>query len=135
MFPSAPPGKSQQAARRHGRGDGPGKMKSRGWNAELGWWEDGGSVFKSTGVGEKKEKKMKGIQASQWTGGKPQRKQLQDEPTGIRSWEACSLNLQAHRCAQRMKKERSRKTGLHLYFECLSLINATSNRYVHWLIS
>lgn len=65
------PGKSQQAARRHGGGDTPGTMRSQGWNVEFGSGEDGGSVFKSTGVGGGGE-----AWASQWTGGKPQRKQL-----------------------------------------------------------
>lgn len=50
------PGKSQQAAWRHGRGDTPGTMKSQGWNVQFGWWEDGGSVFKSTRVGGRKWK-------------------------------------------------------------------------------
>lgn len=44
-------GRSQQAARQHGGRDTPGTMKSQGWNVEFGWWEDGGSVFKNTGVG------------------------------------------------------------------------------------
>lgn len=79
--PVCSPCKSQQAAWPHGRGDTPGTMRSRGWNVQFGWWEDGGPVFKSTRAGKKM--KMKRAWASQWTKGKPQRKQLQDLPTGI----------------------------------------------------
>lgn len=50
--PVCSPVQSQRAACRHGRGDTPGTMRSRGWNVEFGRWEDGGSVFKSTGAGE-----------------------------------------------------------------------------------
>lgn len=83
----------------------------------------------------KKKMKMKGIQASQWTGGKPQRKQLQDAPTGSRSWEACSLNLQPTPVCRGWKRSiLVSKLGLPLYFKCLSIINATSNQYIPWLV-
>lgn len=79
--------------------------------------------------------KMKGAGASQWMGGKPQRKQLQDQPTGVHS--SGRLEHQPSlpsQCTETKREGPFYKISLHFYFRCISLIKATSSQCRPWLI-
>lgn len=52
MFPSVPPARVSRQPDGMAGEIQPGTMKSWGWNVAFGWWEDGGSVFKSRRAGK-----------------------------------------------------------------------------------
>lgn len=100
--PVCSPCKSQQAAWRHGRGDTPGTMKSWGWNVAFGWWEDGGSVFKSRRAGKEWKWKEHGL-PSGWEANHKENS-FKTSPQAFTPQAGWSINLRFLCCAQRLKR-------------------------------
>lgn len=130
MFPSAPPARvSRQPAGMAG------ELCRVPWDHEAGMWRLGGwrmGVLCSKALELEKNENERSV-------GSPadRRQATKKTASGLAhrlSWGVWSIGLQSHHSVQRISKELCTKEGFIFISGVISLTNATSNHYLHWLI-